>query len=595
MLGLAVASDGARHSFCRKGHDNMMRSDTVPVLKDVVLVGAGHAHVQILKRFGMVPMPGVRLTLITREVHTPYSGMLPGLIADYYGFDETHIDTGPLSRFASARLYQSAVTGIDRTAKLVLCDNRPPVPYDILSIDTGSTPNTASVPGAAEFAIPVKPIDGFLQRFHGLLKRTLEQVEARHIVVVGGGAAGVELILALAYRLREEFRDAGRDPGGLSFTLVSASRGLLPAFPQKFRERFLAILKQHRIGVITGASVTKVERGVLHFDAREVLDADEILWATAAQPPQWLRETGLPLTDEGFIKAEATLQVEGCDDVFAAGDVISFAPRNLPKSGVYSVRSGPVLAENIRRAVMGRPLIPYKPQRDAMYLVSAGPGYAVGTRNGWTFGGKWVSWWKNRIDTKFMAKFNALPEMAGARETVKLPPVDDATLRELPADTMRCGGCAAKIGASVLSRALANITPVVRPEVTAGLAAGDDAALIDTGGDTLTAQSVDYFRAMIDDPFLFGKIAANHALGDIYAMGGVPQTALAIATLPFGIEAKTEADLTALLIGANEVLAEANCALIGGHTSEGAELALGFAITGAVPRLRVLAKRRATG
>jgi selenide,water dikinase len=143
----------------------MKTSNEIPVIKDVVLVGAGHAHVQVFKRFGMKPVPGVRLTLITSEVHTPYSGMLPGLINGHYSFDEAHIDTGPLCRFAGARLYQSTATGIDRAAKTVICDNRPPVPYDILSIDTGSTPNTAGVPGAAEHAIPVKPISGFLERF----------------------------------------------------------------------------------------------------------------------------------------------------------------------------------------------------------------------------------------------------------------------------------------------------------------------------------------------------------------------------------------------------------------------------------------------
>src|ERR1043165_2541950 len=150
-----------------------MKASAQPIIKDVVLVGAGHAHVAVLRMFGMRPLPGVRFTLITREVHTPYSGMLPGLIAGRYNFDDAHIDTGPLARFAGARLYQDEVLGIDFAQKRVRCANRPAVPYDLLSLNIGSTPNTASVPGAREHAIPVKPIDGFLRRFESLRSRVL--------------------------------------------------------------------------------------------------------------------------------------------------------------------------------------------------------------------------------------------------------------------------------------------------------------------------------------------------------------------------------------------------------------------------------------
>ena len=558
-----------------------MQGVSHPVLKDVVLVGAGHSHVAVLRMFGMKPVPGVRFTLISREVHTPYSGMLPGLIAGNYSVDEAHIDTGPLTRFAGARLYQDEVVDLDLAGRRVICRGRPPVPYDLLSLNIGSTPNTADVPGASEHAIPVKPIDGFLSRFDALVARVLARKGRTRVALVGAGAGGVELLLSLERRLRREVTRAGLDAGGLSFVLISGAPEILPNFPAAFRARFRSIFAARGIGVFTGAAVTRVEAGRLLLDGHAPIEADEILWTTQAAPARWLAKSGLPLDQRGFLRVDDALRVVGHDDVFAAGDTIAFSGRDLPKSGVYAVRAGPVLADNIRRRLTGRPLRPFRPQREALYLVSTGERCAVGTRNGLVFAGAWVWRWKDWIDRRFMRKFNELPEMAKPPEAVS-PVADQQALREISAIAMRCGGCGAKVGASVLSRALGRIEPAARADVVVGLDAPDDAALVDIGGERLSLQTVDYFRAIVDDPYMLGKIAANHSLGDVYAMGGEPQTALAIATVPYGLEAKVEADLSAMMAGANEVLREAGCALVGGHTSEGAELALGFAVNGLV-------------
>ena len=566
-----------------------MKAPSHPVLKDVVLVGAGHSHVTVLRMFGMKPIPGVRLTLITREVHTPYSGMLPGLIAGHYEFDDAHIDTGPLARFAGARLYQDEAVDLDLTGRRVICRSRPPVAYDLLSLNIGSTPNTAGVPGASEHAIPVKPIDGFLRRFEALRERVLAREGRSAVALVGAGAGGVELLLAVEHRLRQAVRHAGFDVGGLSFVLVSGDANILPSFPAAFRARFHGILAARGIAVVTGALVTAVEPGRLMLAGYDPRAADEILWTTQAAPARWLAKAGLPLDARGFLRVDETLRVIGHDDVFAAGDTIAFSARELPKSGVYAVRAGPALADNIRRTLTGRSLRRFRPQREALYLVSTGERHAVGTRNGLVVEGAWVWRWKDWIDRRFMRKFNKLPEMTTA--PAALPPLADRdALKEISAIAMRWGGCGAKVGASVLSRALAGIEPTARTDVVLGLDAPDDAALVDVGGEQLSLQTVDYFRAIVDDPYTLGKIAANHALGDVYAMGGQPQTALAIATVPFGLESKVEADLTAMMAGANEVLREAGCALVGGHTSEGAELALGFAVNGLVPAAAVLRK-----
>src|SRR5216683_2920622 len=568
-----------------------MQGMTHPVVKDVVLVGAGHSHVAVLRAFGMKPIPGVRFTLISREVHTPYSGMLPGLIAGHYDFDDAHIDTGPLARFAGARLHQDELVDVDLAERRVICRHRPPVPYDLLSLNIGSTPNTADVPGASEHAIPVKPIDGFIGRFEALLARVLARRGRCRLALVGAGAGGVELLLSVERRLRREAARAGLDVSGLAFTLVSDTPEILPTFPTAFRARFRAILAARGIAVVTGARVTRVEAGRLVLAGRAPLEADEILWTTQAAPASWLAGTELALDAGGFLAVDDTLRVIGQTDVFAAGDSITFSPRALPKSGVYAVRAGPVLADNIRRTLTGRRLRAFRPQRDALYLVSTGEPYAVGTRNGLAFEGAWVWRWKDWIDRRFMHRFNALPEMAKPAAAPSSPLADREAIKELSAIAMRCGGCGAKVGATVLSRALGAIAPATREDVIVGLDAPDDAALVDTGGDRLSIQTVDYFRSNVDDPYLFGKIAANHSLGDVYAMGGEPQSALAIATVPYGLEAKVEADLSAMMSGANEVLREAGCALVGGHTSEGAELALGFAVNGLVSPSAALRKR----
>ncbi len=551
-----------------------------PVVKDVLLVGAGHAHVAVLRRFGMRPLPGVRLTLLTREVDTPYSGMLPGVVAGHYTFDDAHIDAGRLARFAGARLYPDEAVGIDLTARRVLCRDRSPVPFDLLSLDIGSRPNTGTVPGAAEHAIPVKPIDGFLARFEGVRAR-VQAGQSRHVLLVGGGAGGVELLLSVEHRLRQAAKD-------LRLTLVTGSAGILPGFPPGFRARFRAVLAKRGIAVQAGVRVAAVEPGAVVLADGARLAADEILWTTEAAPASWLAGTGLPLDAQGFLSVDAMLRAT--DEVFAAGDMIAFRPGAIPRSGVYAVRAGPVLADNICAVLIGRPLRPYRPQANALAIVSTGRPHAVLTRNGVSFEGGWAWRLKDRIDRRWMARHNELPQMPEPPAGPASPLADKVALRDISAIAMRCGGCGAKVGATVLSRALGRIAPAVRTDVLVGLDAPDDAAVVDTGGPRLSVHTVDYFRAIIDDPYRFGMIAANHALGDIYAMGAEPQTALAIATVPYGLEAKVEADLSDMMQGANELLRDAGCALVGGHTSEGAELSLGFAVNGLADRDAFLRK-----
>ena len=553
--------------------------ESVPVSKDLVLIGGGHSHVAVLKQFGMRPLPGVRLTVICREGHTPYSGMLPGLVAGHYEFDEAHIDLGALCRFAGARFFRSSATGLELDRQRVLCDNRPPVPFDLLSINTGSTPNSEKVPGAEGNVVPVKPINGFLKHWALLRQRVLDHGTRARIAVVGTGAGGVEILLAIRHRLSLETGSADR----FEFHLFGSAPEILPSHNARVRRRFMSLLRRRGVRVHAGSPVTEIAPGILSTADGEQLELDEILWVTEAAPPGWPAESGLDVDDRGFIRVNNLLRSTSHPNVFAAGDVASIDGWPRPKSGVFAVRQGKPLAYNLRQALLDKPLREFRPQSRFLSLISTGNKYAVASRGGWSVAGRLVWVWKDWLDRRFMRKYIDLPEMTPSGKSEALP--EDGEI-----GNMRCGGCGAKVAAATLQRVTSSLNPVQRKEVILGLDAPDDAAVVRAPHDRLMVHTVDYFRAMIDDPYIFGRITANHCLGDIFAMGAEPQTALAIAMVPYGVESKTEVVLSDMMAGALEVLGDANCALVGGHTGEGAELGLGFAVNGLVRHDRVLRK-----
>jgi selenide, water dikinase len=567
-----------------------MQAADQPVLRDLVFVGGGHSHVGVLRMFAMRPEPGVRITVICTDIDTPYSGMLPGYISGHYSFDDVHIDLGRLCAFASARFYHDAVVGIDRERRLVLCRDRPPVPYDLLSINVGSTPQVRHIEGAAALAVPVKPIAHFNQRWLALLDKARQWPVQRGpltVAVVGGGAGGVELVLSVQYRLRKELKALGRNPETLRCVLLTSGDSILPTHNAWVRQRFERVLRERHVQLHTRAEVVKVSPGCLHTRDGRTFDADETLWVTQAGGPQWLRDTGLAVNEAGFVRVRDTLQTLTDPAIFAAGDIADFTDRPLEKAGVFAVRMGQPLAENLRRSLRGEPLKPYRPQRHWLALISTGDRHAVASRGALGFAGDWVWRWKDHIDRTFMRRFTEFPTMASgpaptAPTTPGLALSAEESLQAISALAMRCGGCGAKVGATVLSRALADLTPVARYDVLIGLDAPDDAAVVRVPPGKAMVHTVDFFRAFIDDPYVFGRIAANHALGDVFAMGGEPQSATAVVTVPPGLESKTEDLLRQMMGGAIEVLNAAGCALVGGHTGEGKELALGFAINGLI-------------
>jgi selenide,water dikinase len=368
---------------------------------DIVLVGGGHAHVHVLTAFARRPAPGVRLTLVTRDLATPYSGMLPGLIAGLYRHDEAHIDLTRLTAATGARLIHAEATGLDRASKRVLLAGHEPLAYDLLSLDIGITPALSAIAGAAEHGIAVKPIGSFLAAFDALLARCRAPNGPRGIAVIGGGAGGVELLLSLRTRLLAEFGDGT----GFSFALATAGE-ILHSHNARVRAIFRRVMIERGIALYEHRKAHAVSDSGIAFESGPPLDADAVLVTTDAAPPPWFAATGLALQD-GFIAVGETLQSRNDPDVFAAGDCAALAsPRE--KAGVFAVRAGPPLAENLRRRAGGQDPRPWHPQKRHLALISTGDRYAVASRGAFVVEGRWLWTLKDWIDRRWMRRYQAV-------------------------------------------------------------------------------------------------------------------------------------------------------------------------------------------
>lgn len=540
-----------------------MDSPRLPLTKDLVLIGGGHAHALVLKKWGMMRLPGARVTVINPGPTAPYSGMLPGFVAGHYARDELDIDLVKLARFAGARVVLGAAEHIDTAAKLVHVPGRPPIAYDVASVDVGITSAMPDLKGFAEHGIPAKPLGKFAQDWAAFRGGD----GPAHVAVIGGGVAGAELVLAMAHALKARGRLA-------QATLIDNAKAFT-ALGTRAQLHLRRALTQQSVTLLENAAAAGIlPDRVLLADGREVL-SEFTTGAAGARPYSWLAASGLEMQD-GFITISETLQSSD-PDVFAAGDCahMGFDPR--PKAGVYAVRQSPVLFDNLRAALSGHGMRHYRPQKDYLKLISLGSKSALGERFGTTLSGGTMWRWKDRIDQKFMEKFRDLPAMGQPA----LPEVHALGLREALGEKPMCGGCGAKVGRMALTAALKPLPGALRDDIIP--LPGDDAALLTTGG-VKQVLSTDHLRALTDDPVVMTRIAAVHALGDIWAMGGEPQAATANLILPKlspGLQART---LREIMAAATEVMHCAGAEIAGGHTSLGDELTIGFTVTGLCPR-----------
>ncbi|MCB1335936.1 MAG: selenide, water dikinase SelD [Maritimibacter sp.] len=544
----------------------------LPLARDLVLVGGGHAHALVLRMWGMKPLAGTRLTLISPGATAPYSGMLPGFVAGHYSRAALDIDLVKLARFAGARLVLGEATHIDPVAKTVRVTGRSEIGYDVASVDIGIHTEMPTIPGFTEHALGAKPLDLYTRRWQDFLAAARAGTIAPEVAVIGAGVAGVELALAMAHALRRDAATPAR------VALIEAGPEIAGKNPET-TQRLRRALAGYGVSLHTDARVVQIHPDAVELASGMRLPSRLTIATAGATAHDWLTGSPLPLTGDGFIRVDSHLRVEGHWDLFAVGDCAHMTHAPRPKAGVYAVRSGPVLFDNLRAALTGAPTRPYRPQKDYLKLISLGEQSALAEKWGRTIAGPLLWRWKNRIDTKFMAMFQALPKMPPA----PLPrPVTEGVDAELAgAHKPLCAGCGSKVGPGTLGAALAGLPTARRSDVLTG--PGDDAAVLRVGN-ARQVLTTDHLRAFTADPALLARIAAIHALGDIWAMGATPQAALASVILPRMAEPLQARSMEEIMTAAAEVFTEAGAEIVGGHSTMGAEMTLGFTITGLLDR-----------
>ena len=368
-------------------------------MQRLVLLGGGHAHVHVLDALGGRPPADVETVLISPYTRQVYSGMLPGWIAGHYHIDQCTIPLDVLAGRCGCRHVVSHGLAVDFEKRLVLCADGSKMAFDVLSIDVGPVADLAHIQGAEQFALPVRPLESFIAGWEAILAQARIRSRA-HLAIIGGGAGGVELALNMQYRL---VREIGATE--VKIALVSGTSALFPGHAEGVRKRLSRLLSDRGIETVTGVFVAAVDSQGVYLANRELLPAEQSILATGAAAPQWPRESGLVCDEEGYILVNEHLQSVSHANVFAAGDVATMQDHPRPKSGVYAVRAGPPLAENLRRALRGETLLDYVPQRRALYLIGTGDRSAVASWGPLSWEGRWVWNWKDRIDRKFIARY----------------------------------------------------------------------------------------------------------------------------------------------------------------------------------------------
>lgn len=361
----------------------------------LVLAGGGHAHLAVLADWIRDPPKGLETWLITKDPFTAYSGMIPGWIARHYGAAEHLIDLRPLAGRADVRLVIDTLEGLDADRNLAILSNGTTISFDLLSLATGGEVDTSLLAALGKRLLPVRPVDEFVSRWPHVVEEAARGRDF-HLVVVGGGAAGVEIALAARQALHAVSPAA-------SVSIITAENSLLSGQSPAVVAQVWSELAHKGIDV-RFASAAGTDAGLILSDGT-VMRADCVIAATGSKAPHWLKNSGLALDEQGFVRIGADLRSISHGTIFAAGDIVTRVDRNVARSGVHAVRAGPVLAANLRASLIGSNLSTYVPKRRTLYLLATGEKRAILSWGRLAASGKLIWRLKDWIDRRFVKRY----------------------------------------------------------------------------------------------------------------------------------------------------------------------------------------------
>lgn len=508
------------------------------------MIGGGHSHIQVLKTLSNQVEKPFEVILITNVIETPYSGMLPGQLAGWYKQSETHFNLLKICAHSQTTIIQSTVTGIDPKRKVILLDGRPPLDYDFCSINVGVRPWQPRGCEKNPFVTAVKPISEIISRW-----KSIDDSLPKRVLVVGAGAAGFEISNIIHTRTP-----------ATDVSLIDSGPQVLSTFGSSTQMKAESILRRNSITVLVNHKLLEVQGQKAIFENQPEMLFDRMILSTGALAPSWLKETCLALSQDGFLAVNEKLQTSD-PFIFAAGDCIHFSPNPLPKSGVFAVRQGPILTQNLLALANGSLLQNYKPQKRSLALLVSAEKTALLSYGQISFESTAAWTLKDLIDRRFMRMFG------GMEPPMQVLPGD-------PANT--CGGCGGKVDSEIVQSTVQNL------RLDAKIQKLLPEKIDDVGEFQNLAVSIDGFRSFTQDLFLFGQIATLHALNDIWASGSIPKAVTVQVNLPEMPSVRRARHLKEIMEGIFEVLKKWNIQLLNAHTSESSEYSLSLTSLGQI-------------